>query len=305
MFKLGLFVMLGFLALAASIIWVGGQTSVRGGRNYVAYFAESVQGLEVGSAVKYQGVDVGRIVSINVAPDPTLIEVVLAINAEEALGKSVMAGIALRGITGLGYIELVPQEADAVAKSPKIDFPTPFPVIPTYSRGISQVISSIGTTLDKLSQVDFVGLSKQAAQLMASVQRVMDNDIKNILDNFAQTGKNLQAFSADLADMSRQIQNKRIIEQLAGTVDNVYSAMANLRQQIDSLALGQMGIEVSAYIEEMGRTLSQLSQNLTEISENLAYVFSNLEALSDRLARTPSDALFSQPPPPLPEERRR
>ena len=306
MFKLGLFVMLGFLVLAGAIIWVGSKTNVSGGSNYVCYFGESVQGVEVGSAVKYQGIDVGKVIAINVAPDPQLIEVTLTITADRALGQSVMAGIAIRGITGLAYIELVPQDAASVAKSPKVDFPTPYPVIPTYSRGISQVISSVGVTLDNLSKVDFAGLSQQASHLIKSAQDILDGqEIKQALASFQNAAKNLETFSANLDSMTRELKERQLARQVADTVDNANNMVANLRQQIDGLQIGQMGTNASQYIEDMGRTLSQLSDNLTEISNSLTYVFAHLEALSERLARTPSDVIFSEPPKPLPEERRR
>ncbi len=306
MFKLGLFVMLGFLILAIGIVWVGSQTEISGGHKYVCYFAESVQGVEVGSAVKYQGIDVGKVAAINVAPDPQLIEVVLTINADRALGQSVMAGIAIKGITGLAYIELIPQDAATAAKSPKIDFPTSYPVIPTYARGLTQVLSSVGATLENLSKVDFAGLAVQAGKLMNTAQNILDGkELREALASFRQTGKNLEAFSADLASMSRRLNDKQLVERVDEVVRDAQIMVASLRQQVESLHLGKLGESASLYVEDMGRSLSQLSQNLTEISDKLTYVFAHLETLSERLARTPSDAIFSRPPQPLPEERAR
>ena len=299
MFKLGLFVMLGFLLLAGSMVWVGSQSKIKGGDTYVCYFAESVEGVDIGSSVKYQGIEVGKVTSINVAPDPYLIEVILTITADQALSRAVMAGIAVRGITGLAYIELLPQEAAMVVKSPKIDFPTPYPIIPTYSRGIGQMITSIGVTLDNLSKVDFAGLVNQAGQLISSTQQILDGpEVKEVL-------RNIQLASRDVVSISKNIESQRLVDKMGNTVTEANVMMTNLRQQVESLHLGQMGASVSQYIEEMGHTLSQLSQNLTEISDKLTNVFANLEALSERLSRTPSDVFFSQPLLPMPEERKR
>ena len=299
MFKLGLFVMLGFLLLAGGIVWVGSQGNVKGGHNYVCYFAESVEGVEVGSSVKYQGIEVGKVMAVNLAPDPYLIEITLAITAERALVQSVMAGISVRGITGMAFVELVPQDPAMVGKSPKIDYPTPYPVIPTYSRGISQMIDSIGATLENLRKVDFASLSDQASQIMATVQHILDGpEVKETLQN-------IQLASRGLARMSKNIEDQRMLDKMGGAVTDINVIMANLRRQVESLHLGQTGAVVSQYVEEVGRTLSQLSHNLVEISDKLTYIFANLETLSERLSRSPSDMLFSQPPPPRPEERNR
>lgn len=306
MFKLGLFVLAGFLMLAATFIWIGSHTGVKGGYKYVTYFAESVQGLEKGSAVKYQGIEVGRVANITVAPDPQLIEVTLDVGIEQAVGQSVMAGIALKGITGQAYIELVPQDGASVSKSPKIDFPTPYPVIPSSPRGINQVLSSVGTTLDNLSRVDFAGLSQQASKLLAAAQTIMDSsEVKDTLASIKRTADNMEIFSLEMARISKQLEERNLVGQLSGAVDDGKAMMANLRKQVDAMQLGRLSASASQYVEDIGRTLAQLTENLTEISDKLTYVFAGLAALSERLARTPSDAIFSNPPKPLPEERRR
>jgi ABC-type transporter Mla subunit MlaD len=74
-YKLGLFVLLG-LALSLMFVLVLGasnwnEESVR----YVSYFDESVQGLEVGSPVKFRGVPVGRVAAIGIAPDQRHVQV--------------------------------------------------------------------------------------------------------------------------------------------------------------------------------------------------------------------------------------
>jgi len=49
---------------------------------YATYFDESVQGLQVDSAIKYRGVEIGKVQSIGVAPDYRLIEVIMKIDLE-------------------------------------------------------------------------------------------------------------------------------------------------------------------------------------------------------------------------------
>ena len=51
------------------ILWLGMVQYFQEGRKYVAFFDESVQGLQKDSAVKYRGVDIGRVEDIRVAPD--------------------------------------------------------------------------------------------------------------------------------------------------------------------------------------------------------------------------------------------
>ena len=54
---IGLFVILGVVMGVVAIIWVGATSYFQKGATYVSYFDESVQGLQLNSAVKFRGVD--------------------------------------------------------------------------------------------------------------------------------------------------------------------------------------------------------------------------------------------------------
>ena len=74
-FKVGLFLIAGFLLLNGALIWIGAARLLEEKRGYTTYFSESVQGLDVGSAVKYRGVPLGHVTGIHVAPGGLLVEV--------------------------------------------------------------------------------------------------------------------------------------------------------------------------------------------------------------------------------------
>ena len=63
-FLIGLFVITGTMIAVIIIIWVGAADFFMSGNTYVTYFDESVQGLQADSAVKYRGVEVGKVKSI-------------------------------------------------------------------------------------------------------------------------------------------------------------------------------------------------------------------------------------------------
>ncbi|HWO09338.1 MAG TPA: MlaD family protein, partial [Polyangiaceae bacterium] len=65
-YKLGLFVLLGMAVALAFVITLGARNWNAATVRYVSYFDESVQGLEVGSPVKFRGVTVGRVAIIGV-----------------------------------------------------------------------------------------------------------------------------------------------------------------------------------------------------------------------------------------------
>src|ERR1700688_1749187 len=61
--RVGLLIVAGLVLLVA-LIWFLGGGQIRHGTVFESYFSESVQGLEVGAAVKYRGVTIGRVTAL-------------------------------------------------------------------------------------------------------------------------------------------------------------------------------------------------------------------------------------------------
>ena len=136
---IGIFVTLGVLLGVVAIIWVGATSYFQKGETYISYFDESVQGVQKDSAVKFRGVDVGRVEDIRVAPDNRLIGVVMKINMRGELPRNGVAQLKAAGITGIMFVELDLKKPGEPDLSPKIDFPSEYPIIPTRPSEIQRL----------------------------------------------------------------------------------------------------------------------------------------------------------------------
>ena len=105
-FLIGLFVLTGVLICTIVLIWIGAAKMFMKGSLYVTYFDESVQGLQADSAIKYRGVDIGKVQAIRVAPDYRLIEVLMKVDLENHLQQQTVASLKTAGITGIVFVEL-------------------------------------------------------------------------------------------------------------------------------------------------------------------------------------------------------
>jgi|SRR5215475_2182993 len=106
----GVFVVLGILALAYLSIRLG-KVSFLGGRGYIvtADFP-SVGGLKAGSSVEIAGVEVGRVDSIGLADYQA--RVVLRLEPDVKLQEDSIASIKTKGLIGEKYIRISPGGSD-------------------------------------------------------------------------------------------------------------------------------------------------------------------------------------------------
>ena len=106
-FFVGIFVSLAMLALVGFTIWLMASGDFGPKQRYTVYFTDTVSGLVNEAAVKYQGVDVGRIVGIRLAPERNdLVKVDIEVREGTPIRAGTSATIELQGITGSSFVEL-------------------------------------------------------------------------------------------------------------------------------------------------------------------------------------------------------
>jgi phospholipid/cholesterol/gamma-HCH transport system substrate-binding protein len=160
-FKVGLFVLVGVLLMVSGLIWLGASRYLKGSTTYATYFAESVQGLQMDSVVKYRGVEVGRVKAIRVAPDNTLIEVVMDIVFKGQIEQTMVASLKMVGITGIAYVELDQRRPGAADQTPPITFASEYPIIPSRPSEISQILTVAEEVVQQVRLIDFKKLADE------------------------------------------------------------------------------------------------------------------------------------------------
>ncbi len=105
--RLGAFIGTGIALLVSSMLILAGLRVWEERDIYTVRFTESVGGLERSAQVKYQGLRVGRVESMEIAADdPSSIEVVLSLAAGTPLHEGTQAVMDTSGLTGLKTINL-------------------------------------------------------------------------------------------------------------------------------------------------------------------------------------------------------
>jgi ABC-type transporter Mla subunit MlaD len=190
--KLGLFIVTGIAVVLGSATWIGIESLRRDFRVAFSYFDEPVNGLDVGSPVKYLGVPLGKVVGIRGAPELGWIEVEahLYVDGLEDMGlrdpaNPLVEGEGLFVPDGL-YVQLVSSPLTGVSyiEAGFFDVPIPenlpFPTNWNTVRSVPSTLETLGKglveTLDSIPP-----LAEQATQLMNTLdQTLIDLDLRDI-----------------------------------------------------------------------------------------------------------------------------
>jgi phospholipid/cholesterol/gamma-HCH transport system substrate-binding protein len=266
--KLGLFVVGGAALALAIAVYLGASQLTRKHVDYLSYFDESVQGVDLGSPVKFRGVTIGRVARIDVAPDHRHVAITSALDSEQLSDlrltepgshadrlrapPELRVQLVNQGITGLKFLQIDFFDPEQYPV-PVLGFPTPERYLPAAvstlknvenavakaSDVMPQLIEQLDRTLGHIdtlvtsmntvvTQIDARGLS---ARLDAAISHA--NAVLARLDGdrglFASAQRALDGFG-DLASMSPDLG-----ADLSDTLREIRSAASSIQRVADAL----------------------------------------------------------------------
>lgn len=301
-YKLGLFVIAGFaLAVFAGILF--GAASLRKDTiKYHSYFNESVQGLELGSPVKFRGVTIGNVSAIEIAPDHRHVDVVslldaddikrmgLAEKGESKSGKTkfsippdLRAQLGSQGITGVKFIAI---DFFDVKSNPPPELPFTVPAdhyIPAAPSMMKNLEDTITKAMERLPEmVDAV------VMIMGRVDRLLATlEKEDVSGKAAATLGHADEVMTTMQRALARIDKQDLGAKAAGTITDLNVAVNKMNKVLDRLD-GDKGLLASAQVAtnafgEMGRagqgTQKDLEATLRDVSEAAEAIRSLVSAL--------------------------
>lgn len=298
-FQVGLFVLSAAAIGTGAAIWLGASRYFADEILMVTYFAESVQGLDPGSDVKFRGVPAGRVQSITIAPDRQLIEVTLSVKSEVAdvirSDDTLRAQLELAGITGLRYVEVDHQSGDALAKSPPLKFRPPYETIPSTPSSFAAIQEALAEIYDHVMAVDFGGISNDIRTTLSAADQILRDDrLQRLLSSLAELSESAARVTQNVERITAGVEVAPALDELRKITSDARAFLAELREQ-------DIGSRVRETLAEFGgaaRSTQQFVLTLRQTIDRLDRSLNNLETLTDDVSRQPSRLLFSDPPAP-------
>ncbi len=306
--RLGIFLIIGFGVL---FLLLGYFTTrhlfEQKNTYYVAYYDVSVSGLEVGSPVKYLGINIGSISDIRINPeDINSIIVKLSIRQDAPIKEDAVADIVSIGITGLKTIEIRggSHEADLLEEHKFIKPGTSLAEDITGKAEIiafktEQVLNNLQdfTHPDNLEKITVAieNISDLAENVNTTVSKADEMIEENRMD-IRETVLTVNELGMQLNKTSRELDNAivRVNEIVhSDTVDQVLGNLRDVSLTLKEANLSRL-IENFAYLtEQTQRLLAKIDDDLDrssqDLSENLSLLKVTLENLSETSRKINAD----------------
>lgn len=321
-FLIGLFVLCGFFLFLFGCILFGGVNLFSNNLVFETYLATSVQGLDVGSPVKFRGMPVGAVDSINFAgttyrdhetlqaDTPNLhhclayVRIVGHIDlkkhshiTEEELRRMISHGLRarleLQGITGQLYINLDFLRKDSIVKDKPLLVPWEpeelyLPSVPNTLQSFLSVAENISK---ELSEVDWTGTVNALASLATDVNKMVnDADIPTLVSTFTALGENLNNQVTTLRTLLQEIDAKAFGRDLSGIASDLKTVTGELNRSLPDLTSSTQATlkEAETLLAETAVLMKNANAALAEMRAGLdsRFIGSELEAALTTLART-------------------
>lgn len=270
------FVLISF-ALIGFIFWLSKYGDESGLKSYYVVMSESVSGLNPQASVKYMGVNVGSVDSMQINPSNTK-EVLLLLHVNESvpIKEDTLASLKFYGMTGLAFIEL----HGGSNKSPTLitckDKIAYIKSTPSTLVRVDEVLSEISNKLiDSLGKINLLLSSKNIENIDASIE--------NIQSITATLKANMSSIESLIED------GKKFEKDASVTFEDMSEASKNVSKVAKVL---EKSIKRGDY------SVKDISQNsinkLDELLDELSSLTLNINETVLELKRSPSDILFKK-----------
>ncbi|MDR1435352.1 MAG: MlaD family protein [Puniceicoccales bacterium] len=286
-FAIGLFVLGALAIFTTTLILLFGGNFFKNKASFVLYFNGSVNGLDVGSAVKFKGVRIGNVKSVDVVydaeSDVILTPIIIEINAvifspstnllpkaerKDFYDHQIRNGLAAKlgmesFVTGKLFIELDYHRLNKPRFHRKNG--TNFIAIPTITSEIDKFISGADSLIKKFDQIDFKHISERLMSILSNLDdQIQDSNISEMIQNISNAALAIQSFLNS--------------DRMYGLLEDASVAMGDLQGFLGKLsqAVERLETDVAVTTKAMRRVMS----------EDIGRVASDLHRASEKFAET-------------------
>lgn len=317
-FLVGLFTIIGLTIVIVTVIWLGANEFFKQQKFYVTYFDTSVEGLTIGSPVKYQGVPVGVVNAISVADDGRIIQVIMEIDPKIDINDSLRVKSAISGIAGGKFLQLHYSDNPVTMRMyPRVNFPLPERVskyIKSAPSDIEEIQIAANEVISNLKTLEVGTISDKTIQFLSSSTSFLDTATKFMSNReLYNTISNLQTASQSLRNFMEQTENSTFItdinatgNRLLETANKLEEFTISINRQLDSMQLAnyvnQSYNKYDSLMNKLANSISILTFRTESVLLDINGIFSEIKSTNKEIRKTvnfmseETNRIISKPP---------
>ena len=301
-FKLGAFLLIAVTLLIVGFLSAGIMQIFAPKYRAMTVLNTSVEGLAVGSPVKYLGMPVGRITGMAMRESDGFIAVYFeifpsaveagepdsdgdgydALNASALMrSKNMMCFINAAGIMGGSYLELSINDSSQPS-TPHLDITPPPDVsyIPSRPSHIGNAIQNISRMLDELEKVNFIQLADKLNETLDNMSGLLNqSELRNTLKSINTICNNLENSISRL----QTVLSDSNVAKLNRSIDNLDAGIQEFRSSLNGKTLSETMANFDGFLTEARAAIADARTGRRELGEQAGEVRLRLEMSLTRL----------------------
>jgi phospholipid/cholesterol/gamma-HCH transport system substrate-binding protein len=253
--KVGILALAALTALGTIIIWKTELFMVRRGYELIGSF-ENIEGLTIGSEVRYRGLKVGKVQRID--PGPHDIKVYTIVDREIKIPEDSQLRVSYDGIVGLKFLEIRPGTSVEIYVSPKV-------LIGVKTAGVVDFIDIGSQNLEETRKImENIRIIIEDPELQKSVMHTIitaDNvasEIEKLTAEIRQTNQGIRDIVAD----------PKFQENVKGTIRETEKTLSSANRFFESV--GKINLRTTVGID-IGTRSNAVRGNLDVIQSERNY----------------------------------
>ncbi len=315
-FKIGIFVLAGFFLLAGALVYLGAGRMFRP-RIYVETYVDgTVQGVDIGSPVKFRGVPIGRITHIDftfneydepeadVSGRQDYVVLVMEVDrqafrgmfedpelksdVDDAVEQGLRVMIQPQGITGLNFAEF--DYLPPAKRTPplKIWWTPHHPYIPSAPGTLTSMLDSVNSIMDTFKVLDIKDAMTQLHTALEAANATLKK-LEGTMDDIqlGKIGADLRGLIADLKAKVDKLPVEELSTDGRKALDSITAAAAEA---------GKMSAEAQVLVDKLETNPLLNPDEVGAIVGDFKAAAANVRVLTENLREYPSQLILGEPP---------
>lgn len=297
--KIGVFVISAVVIGVIGVVVLGVGAIFQKKSIVETYIDESVQGLDVGSAVKFRGVPVGRVEDITLTSAAyatrhqyVLVRMAISSNIfqfplndpnspqlKSALARGFRIRIAPQGLTGVAYLEA--DYLDPERNPPlQIDWHPEYPYIPSAPSRITQLSEAVERILRNVGEIDISALTQSMEKSLAAMTKLAESA------NLDKIGAQANALLAELRQTNKQVSALVSNPELKTALADAAATAGRARQIVERAEkpVNQLLADLPRAAESMNRLVQRLDAVAIDLPDTSAQLRQTVQRLNRLMA---------------------